>query len=172
MNNDEPLFTAFRIEQLAADVFVAAGAQIVGDVTIGEGSSIWFNAVVRGDSEQIHIGRGTNIQDNCVLHADRGFPCLVADGVTVGHGAIVHGARVGGNVVIGMRAVVMNGADIGNDSLVAVGAVVTEGTVVPPGSLVMGLPGKVVRSLTPDEIARNRRSAEHYMAAAKAFRAR
>lgn len=170
MSNQHPPHTAIQTEHVAADVFIAAGARIVGDVAIGPESSVWFNAVVRGDSEAIRIGRGTNIQDNCVLHADPGFPCIMGDGVTVGHGAIVHGARVGDNVVIGMHAVVMNGAEIGRDSLVAVGAVVTEAAVVPPGSLVMGLPGKVVRSLTPDEIARNRRGAEHYIATAKAFR--
>lgn len=169
MSDARPPHTARRAEQIAADVFLAAGVRIVGDVTIGAQSSVWFNAVVRGDSEAIRIGRGTNIQDNSVLHADPGFPCLVGDGVTVGHAAVVHGARVGDNVVIGMHAVVMNGADIGRDCLIAVGALLTEGTVVPPGSLVMGLPGKVLRSLTPDEIARNRRSAEHYVATAKAF---
>jgi carbonic anhydrase/acetyltransferase-like protein (isoleucine patch superfamily) len=163
--------TKFSAEQVAAGVFLAAGAQIVGDVTIGEESSVWFNAVIRGDCEAIRIGRGTNVQDNCVLHADPGFPCRLGDGVTVGHAAVVHGAKVGDNVVIGMHAVVMNGAEIGRDSLVAVGAVVTEGTVVPPGSLVMGLPAKVVRSLTADEIERNRLSAAHYVASAAAFRA-
>lgn len=168
--SNQPPHTAFRAEQVAADVFIAAGARIVGDVTIGEASSVWFNAVIRGDSEAIRIGRGTNIQDNGVLHSDPGFPCIMGNGVTVGHAAVVHGARVGDNVVVGMQAVVMNGVEIGRDSLIAVGAVVTEGTIVPPGSLVMGLPGKVVRGLTPDEIARNRRSAEHYIATAKAFR--
>ncbi|OYV91923.1 MAG: gamma carbonic anhydrase family protein [Planctomycetia bacterium 21-64-5] len=162
--------TAFRPEQIAADVYIAAGAQIVGDVTIGPESSIWFNAVLRGDTESVRIGRGTNIQDNCVLHADPGFPCTLGDGVAVGHAAVVHGAAIGDNVVIGMHAVVMNGAQVGRDSLVAVGAVVTEGTVIPPGSLVMGLPGKVVRPLTADEIERNRVSAEHYVARARMFR--
>jgi carbonic anhydrase/acetyltransferase-like protein (isoleucine patch superfamily) len=160
----------FRPEQVADDVFIAAGAQIVGDVTIGEGASVWFNAVLRGDSEAIRIGSRTNIQDNCVLHADPGFPCLLGDGVTVGHAAVVHGAIVGDNVVVGMHAVVMNGAQVGRDSLIAVGAVVTERTMIPAGSLVMGLPAKVVRELTPDEIERNRASAEHYVANAKRFR--
>jgi carbonic anhydrase/acetyltransferase-like protein (isoleucine patch superfamily) len=162
--------TRFCAEQVAADVFLAAGAQVVGDVTIGEESSVWFNAVIRGDCEAIRIGRGTNVQDNCVLHADPGFPCVLGDGVTVGHAAVVHGAKVGDNVVIGMKAVVMNGAEIGRDSLVGVGAVVTEKTVIPPGSLVIGLPGRVLRSLTAEEIDRNRHSAAHYVAAAKAFR--
>jgi carbonic anhydrase/acetyltransferase-like protein (isoleucine patch superfamily) len=162
--------TRFRAEQIAADVFIAAGAQIVGDVTIGEQSSVWFNAVIRGDCEAIKIGRGTNIQDNCVLHADPGIPCTLGDGVTVGHSAVIHGAKVGDNVVIGMHCVAMNGAEIGHDSLVGVGTVITEGKIFPPGSLVLGVPGRLVRMLTDDEIARNRRSAEHYIANANAFR--
>jgi len=165
----EPSLISFRPELHAPDVFIAAGAQIVGYVTIGESSSIWFNAVLRGDAEAIRIGRRTNIQDNCTLHADPGFPCTLGDGVTVGHGAVVHGATVGDNVVVGMHAVVMNGAQIGADSIIAVGAVVTEGTIVPPGSLVMGLPGKVKRSLNPEEIERNRASAAHYVENAKRF---
>lgn len=162
--------TTFRPEQLAANVFVAAGAQIVGDVTIGAESSVWFNAVIRGDSESIRIGSRTNVQDNCVLHADPGFPCIIGDGVTIGHAAVVHGAKVGDNVVIGMHAVVMNGAQIGRDSLIAVGAIVTEGVVIPPGSLVMGLQGKVVRPLTAPEIERNQLSAAHYVANSQKFR--
>ncbi|HEV3344645.1 MAG TPA: gamma carbonic anhydrase family protein [Pirellulales bacterium] len=162
--------TRFRPEQVAEEVFLAAGVQIVGDVSIGPESSVWFNAVVRGDSEAIRIGSRTNIQDNCVLHADPGFPCTLGDGVTVGHAAVVHGALIGDNVVIGMHAVEMNGAQVGHDSLVAVGAIVTERTVIPPGSLVVGLPGKVVRALTTDEIERNRASAEHYVESAKHFR--
>lgn len=148
---------------VAPSVYVAAGAQIIGDVTIGEESSVWFNAVIRGDTEAIRIGRRTNVQDACVLHADPGFPCTVGDGVTIGHSAVVHGAEVGDNVVIGMHAVLMNGAKVGQDSIVAVGAVVTEGSVVPPGSLVMGLPGKVTRALAPHEIEHNRQSAAHYV---------
>ncbi|HWB10083.1 MAG TPA: gamma carbonic anhydrase family protein [Pirellulales bacterium] len=164
--------TQFRPEQVAEDVLIAAGAQVVGDVTIGPESSVWFNAVLRGDSETIRVGSRTNIQDNCVLHADPGFPCVLGDGVTVGHAAVVHGALVGDNVVIGMHAVVMNGAQVGRDSLVAVGAVVTERTVIPPGSLAVGLPARVFRALTPDEIERNRASAAHYVENAKRFRSR
>jgi carbonic anhydrase/acetyltransferase-like protein (isoleucine patch superfamily) len=160
----------FRPEQVHPSVFIAPGAVVVGDVTIGEGSSVWFNAVLRGDTEPIRLGRRVNIQEFCMLHADPGFPCAVGDGVTVGHGAVVHGATVGDNVTIGMHAVVMNGAVIGPDSIVAVGAVVTEGTIVPPGSLVMGLPGKVKRSTTPEEIEHNRLAAAHYVENARRFR--
>lgn len=166
---DDPSPLLFRRELVAADVYLAAGARIVGDVTIGEQSSVWFNAVLRGDAEAIRIGRRTNIQDNCVLHADPGFPCTLGDGVTVGHGAVVHGATVGDNVVVGMHAVVMNGAQVGENSIIAVGAVVTEGTAIPPGSLVMGMPGKVKRPLAPEEIERNRASAAHYVQNAKRF---
>jgi carbonic anhydrase/acetyltransferase-like protein (isoleucine patch superfamily) len=161
--------TSFRADLIHPSVYLAAGVRIVGDVTIGEESSVWFNAVLRGDCERIHIGRRTNIQDNCVLHADPGFPCTLGDGVTVGHGAVVHGAEIGDNVVIGMHAVVMNGAKIGADSIVGVGAIVTEGTVVPPGSLVVGLPGKVKRSLTDEEREHNRHSAAHYVENARRF---
>jgi carbonic anhydrase/acetyltransferase-like protein (isoleucine patch superfamily) len=163
--------TSFRPELIHPSVFLARGAVVLGDVTIGEQSSVWFNAVVRGDTEAICIGRRTNIQDGCILHADPGFPCTVGDEVTVGHGAIVHGATVGNRILIGMRAVVMNGAEVGDESVVGVGAVVTEGTKIPPGSLVLGMPGKVVRPVTPEDLARIRHAAEHYVAAAKQFSA-
>jgi len=159
----------FHPELLAPDVYLAPGVRIVGDVAIGAESSVWFNAVLRGDVAAIRVGRRTNIQDGCVLHADDGLPCTLGDGVTVGHLAVIHGATIDDNVVVGMHAVVMNGVQVGRDSIIAVGSVVTEGTIVPPGSLVMGLPGKVKRLLTPDEIERNRQSAQHYVANAKRF---
>ena len=159
----------FHPELLAPDVYLAPGVRIVGDVAIGAESSVWFNAVLRGDVAAIRVGRRTNIQDGCVLHADDGLPCTLGDGVTVGHLAVIHGATIDDNVVVGMHTVVMNGVQVGRDSIIAVGSVVTEGTIVPPGSLVMGLPGKVKRLLTPDEIERNRQSAQHYVANAKRF---
>ena len=162
--------TSFPRDTIHESVYLAPGARVVGDVTIGEDSSVWFNAVLRGDCESLRIGRRTNIQDNCVLHADPGFPCVLGDGVTIGHGAVVHGAMVADNVTIGMHAVVMNGARIGADSIVGVGAVVTEGTEIPPRSLVVGLPAKVKRGLTDEEVARNRASAEHYVENARRFR--
>jgi carbonic anhydrase/acetyltransferase-like protein (isoleucine patch superfamily) len=142
---------------------------VVGDVTIGEQSSVWFNAVVRGDCEAVRIGRRTNVQDLCMLHADPGVPCVVGDGVTIGHSAIVHAATIGDNTTVGMGSIVLNGARIGENSIVAAGAVVTPGTVVPPGSLVVGIPAKVKRPLTPEEIEHNRQSAEHYVEAAEEF---
>lgn len=150
-------------------VFVAPGAWIIGDVTLGDEASVWFNAVVRGDREAIVIGPRTNIQDGAILHADPGFPCTLGGGVTVGHGAIVHGATVADGALIGMRSVVMNGAVIGAGSLVGVGAVVTEGMQIPPGSLVVGVPGKIARAVTADDLARMRHAADHYVESAAAY---
>lgn len=163
--------TSYRIDQVHPTVYIAPGAVVVGDVTIGEASSVWFGAVVRGDVDAIRIGSRTNIQDGCVLHSDVGLPCEIGDRVTLGHGAIVHGATVEDEVMIGMRAVVMNGCKIGTGSLIAVGAVVTEGTVVPPGSVVMGMPGKVRRKVTAEERAWFRLSAKHYVEWAQQFAA-
>lgn len=152
-----------RDDQIDGRAWIAPNATVVGDVTIGAESSVWYGAVVRGDSEQVRIGCQTNVQDLCVLHADPGFPCRLGDRVSLGHAAIVHGAIVEDDVMIGMRAVVMNGARIGRGSLVAVGAVVTEGTVIPPGSLVLGVPGKVLREVREQDRQRIQRAAEHYV---------
>lgn len=161
--------TIFRDDLVDPTAYIARGAIVLGDVTIGAQSSIWFNAVVRGDTEAIRIGSQTNVQDLCVLHADAGFPCVLGDRVTVGHSAVVHGATVEDECMIGMSAVVMNGAKIGKGSLIAVGAVVTEGTVVPPGSLVMGVPGKVCREVTEANRERIVHAALHYVEQAKKF---
>ena len=158
----------FRSELVAPSAYIAAGAIVLGDVMIGEESSVWFNAVIRGDTEVIVIGKQSNIQDLCLLHADPGFPCTLGDRVTLGHGAIVHGATIADDCLIGMRAVVMNGAKVGSGSIIGVGAVVTEGTIIPAGSLVLGMPGKVVRAVEPKDQERIRHAAEHYVAAAKA----
>ncbi len=163
--------TAFRPQQVDATAWIAPGAVVLGDVTMGPRSSVWFQAVIRGDVEKIVIGAETNIQDGCILHADPGFPCTLGDRVTLGHGAIVHGATVEDDVMIGMRAVVMNGARVGQGSLVAVGAVVLEGMEIPPGSVVMGAPAKIRRVCEERDQARIRHAAEHYVAAAQAFRA-
>lgn len=167
--SDEERRTTFRADQVAATAFIAPTATVLGDVTIDEQASVWFGAVLRGDSEAIRIGKQTNVQDLCVLHADAGFPCTLGDRVTVGHAAIVHGAHVEDDVMIGMRAVVMNGATIGAGSLVAVGAVVTEGTDIPPNSVVIGVPGKVRRPTEERDRERIRHAAEHYVRAAKEF---
>ena len=159
--------TTFRPELVDETAYLAPGAVVLGDVTIGAESSVWFGAVIRGDCDAIRIGRRTNVQDLCVLHADFGLPCILGDGVTVGHGAIVHGCQVADGVMIGMRAVVMNGAKIGAGSIIGVGAVVTEGTEVPPASLVMGLPGKVKRAIEAADAALIEHAAAHYVEMAR-----
>ncbi len=155
---------------VAPDAYVAETAVLIGQVAIAAGASVWFNAVLRGDTEPIRIGASTNVQDNCTLHADPGFPCLVGEAVTIGHNAIVHGCTVEDNVLVGMHATILNGAVIGRDSIVGAGALVPENTKVPPGSLVVGVPGRVVRSLRPDEIERIRQSAADYARRARAYR--
>jgi carbonic anhydrase/acetyltransferase-like protein (isoleucine patch superfamily) len=166
----DPLQTRHRPELVHESAFIAAGAVVIGNVTLAEETSVWFNAVIRGDSEAIIIGAGSNVQDGCILHADPGRPCLLGQRVTLGHGAIVHGAILEDDVLIGMRAVVMNGARIGRGSIVGVGAVVLENMEVPPGSIVLGTPGKVVRSASERDAERIRHAAEHYIAAAKVYR--
>lgn len=152
-----------RPESVHETVFIAPGAVVLGDVVIGKESSIWYHAVVRGDVEAITIGSQTNVQDGAILHADEGFPCTLGDGVTVGHNAIVHGCTIEDRVLVGMGSVVMNGAVVGSDSLIGVGAVVTEGMRIPAGSLVLGLPAKVVRSLDEQECKKIATAAEHYV---------
>ena len=142
--------------------WVADNATVLGDAEIGAGSGVWFGAVVRADTESIRIGRDTNIQDNCVLHADPGAPLTIGDRVSIGHVAVLHGCTVESDVLIGMGAILMNHARIGSGSLVAAGAVVVEGTVVPSGSLVAGVPGKVRRELTDDELEHVRTNARQY----------
>lgn len=164
------LQTEFRPELVDPSAFVANGAAVLGDVTLGPRASVWFNAVVRGDTSPIRIGEGTNIQDGSVLHADPGFPCHIGDYVTVGHGAVVHGATIEDDVLIGIRAVVLNGAVIGNGIVIAAGAVVTEGKRIPPNSVVMGVPGKIVAETSPQHREQIRHAAEHYVAAIDQYR--
>ncbi len=132
-------------------IFIANGAQVIGDVEIGKDSAVWYNAVVRGDSCKIIIGQRTNIQDLACLHVDKKYSLSIGDDVTIGHSAIVHGCTVGSRVLIGMGAIVMNGAQIGDDCIIGAGALVTENVVIPSGSMVYGSPAKVVRELTPAE---------------------
>lgn len=132
-------------------VFIAPGAQVIGDVTIGKDCGIWYNAVIRGDSREIKIGNRTNIQDLACLHVDKNFKLEIGDNVTIGHTAIVHGCEVGNNVIIGMGAIIMNGAKVGNDCIIGAGALVTENMEIPDGSLAFGSPAKVVRQLTGED---------------------
>ncbi|MFF0200125.1 gamma carbonic anhydrase family protein [Streptomyces sp. NPDC005017] len=131
--------------------FVAPTASVIGDVTLGAGASVWYGAVLRGDVERISVGASSNVQDNCTLHADPGFPVSVGERVSIGHNAVVHGATVEDDCLIGMGATVLNGAVIGAGSLVAAQTLVPQGMVVPPGSLVAGVPGKVRRALSEEE---------------------
>ncbi|MER7013671.1 gamma carbonic anhydrase family protein [Saccharopolyspora sp. NPDC000359] len=157
--------------QLDPEAFVAPGAALIGRVRLAAASSVWYNAVLRGDMADISVGESSNIQDGCVVHADPGFPAQIAEGVTVGHQAVLHGCTVGAGCLIGMGAVVLNGARIGAGSLVAAGAVVLEGTEVPPGSMVAGTPAKVRRELTTEEQDALKLSAEHYTQLARKHRA-
>lgn len=143
-------------------VYLAPGSVVLRDVTIGEKSSVWFNVVIRGDEAPIRIGKGSNIQDNAVIHGGPGFPVEIGDGVTVGHGAIVHGCKVGDNTLIGMGAIVLNGAVVGSDCIIGAGALVTGGTVIPDGSVVVGNPAKVVSSVKEKHINLIHHSAEEY----------
>lgn len=161
--------TQFQPDRIHPTVFIAQGAVIVGEVTIGEAASVWFNATLRGDTTPITIGPRSNIQEGCILHADPGFPAIIGTGVTVGHGAVVHGAQVGDNSLIGIRSVLLNGVIVGENCIVGASALLTEGKEFPPGSLILGTPAKVVRSLTPEEIERNRRAAAEYVKRSRAF---
>ena len=143
-----------KLPKLGDRVYVAAGAYIVGDVEIGDHSSVWFNCVVRGDVHYIRIGTHTNIQDGSICHVMKDeFPLILRDYVTVGHGVMLHGCTIESHCLIGMRATILNNAKIGDHSIVGAGAVVTEGMVVPPRSLVLGLPAKVKRPLRDEEVA-------------------
>ena len=152
----------FGSPQIDDEAFVAPTAVVVGAVTMGPRSSIWYGAVARADAEVIEIGADSNVQDGCTLHSDPGFPLVVGRGVTVGHRVVLHGARIDDDVLVGMGSVVMNGAHIGSGSIVAAGAVVTQGTQVPPGSLVAGVPAKVIRPANENDGLHIRGNAASY----------
>lgn len=155
--------------RIAPTAFVWDTAEVIGEVELGEEVSVWPGVVLRGDVEPIRIGSRTNIQDNSVLHTREGHPTVVGEGCTVGHMAILHGTKIGANTLIGMGAICLE-AEIGENCIVGAGALVPAGTRVPAGSLVLGVPAKVARGLTPEEIAQNRESAEHYVQYAKRHR--
>ncbi|MGE5284138.1 MAG: gamma carbonic anhydrase family protein [Actinomycetota bacterium] len=151
------------VPRLHPSVFVAAGARIVGDVEIGEDSSVWFNAVIRGDILPIRIGRRTNVQDGCILHTKEGFSLTVGSEVTFGHGVTAHGCAIGDLCLLGIGCVVLDGAVVGRGSVIGSGAVVPPGTIVPPHALVMGVPGRVVKDLGPGSEERNRVLSDSYV---------
>lgn len=150
---------------VAASAYVDASAQLIGDVTLGDESSVWMNVVMRGDVHRIRVGRRSNVQDLTLVHVMRDtHPTEIGDEVTIGHSAVIHGCTIGNRCLIGMGAILLNGATIGEDTIVAAGTLVVEGAVIPPRSLVMGSPGKVRRSLSDDEIASIRDYADRYVA--------
>ena len=153
------------------DFWIAPDAQVIGNVELQPGVSIWFGAVIRGDNEAILVGRGSNIQDLCVLHTDIGCPLSIGEDCTIGHRVILHGCSIGNNCLVGMGAIIMNRAVIGDNCLIGAGAIVTEGKVIPPGSLVIGAPGKVMRPLNPTEIDSIAASAANYWKNGQRFKA-
>ncbi len=158
------------VPQVADSAWVAESAHVIGDVAMGAESSVWFGTTVRGDTAPIAIGAGTNIQDGSVLHADDGMPLTIGERVTVGHKVMLHGCTIGDESLIGIGAVVLNGAQIGRHCLVGAGSLVTEGKTFPDGSMILGSPARVVRSLTPEQIDGLRESARRYIQNAKRFR--
>jgi len=144
-------------------VFIASNATVIGKVTLEENVSVWYNAVLRGDSDVISVGKNTNIQDHSVVHVDRGVSCSIGSNCIVGHRAIIHGCTIGDNCLIGMGAIVMNNAVIGDNCLIGANALITENSIIPAGSLVLGSPGKVVRSLTEDEQQLKSLGTAHYV---------
>lgn len=149
---DKQLDTHLRRQpRLGKQVYIARGAVVLGDVTLGEHSSVWYHTTLRGDINRIEVGHHTNIQDNSILHVADEFPCLVGNWVTIGHSAVVHACTVGDEVLVGMGAVILDGAVVGEQSIIGAKALVTQGMKIPPGSLVLGMPAKIVRALTPEE---------------------
>jgi gamma-carbonic anhydrase len=167
------MIRAYRgvVPKIAASAYIDQSAQVIGDVVVGERSSIWPNVSVRGDVNIIRIGDESNIQDNCVLHCDAGlFPLHIGNRVTIGHLAMIHGCTVEDDCLIGIGAIILNGAKIGKGSVIAAGAVVPEDMEVPQGSMVMGVPAKVKRPVTDEERERFRTNAQHYIETARTFR--
>lgn len=165
MDETTELFNRFLVKQprLGAGVYIARGAVVVGDVTLGEGSSVWYNAVLRGDINRIEVGRQTNIQDNVVIHLSTDLPVLIGNRVTIGHSAVVHACTIQDETLIGIGAVVLDGAEIGRQCLVGARALVTPRTKIPDGSLVLGAPAKVVRRLNEEEKTYLRKATDHYV---------
>lgn len=149
--------------------WVAPTAVLIGRIVLKKNASVWFGAVLRGDNELIHVGEGSNVQDGSVLHTDMGWPLTIGKGVTIGHKVTLHGCSIGDHSLIGIGAVVLNGAKIGRHCLIGAGALIPEGKEIPDGSLVMGVPGKVVRQLTEEQIENLRRNAAHYVDNARRY---
>lgn len=155
---------------LAQDCWIAPSADVMGKVTVGPRASVWFGAAIRGDNEMITVGTGSNVQENSVLHTDIGYPLTIGENCTIGHKVMLHGCTIGDNSLIGMGAIVLNGAVIGKNCLVGAGALITENKVIPDGSMVLGMPGKVVKKLTQSDTDGLRASATWYQETAARFR--
>ena len=160
----------YHPELIDERAFIAPNATVVGAVRVEAEASVWFGCVLRGDNEPITIGARTNVQDLTIVHTDEGIPCRLGSDVTVGHRAVLHGATIEDGALIGIGAIVLNGATVGKEALIGAGAVVTEGQVIPPRHLALGVPAKVVRDLTDEEVDHLRAAAAHYVARAEAFR--
>jgi carbonic anhydrase/acetyltransferase-like protein (isoleucine patch superfamily) len=161
---------SYHPELVDDTAYVASNATILGEVRIAAQASVWFGCVLRGDNAPITIGARTNIQDLTVIHTDEGIPCSLGMGVTVGHRAVLHGATIADGALVGIGAIVLNGATVGKEAMIGAGAVVTEEQVIPPQHLALGVPAKVVRALTDDELEHLRAATAHYVTRAKAFR--
>ena len=159
-----------KVPNVHESCFVASNAVIIGGVTLEKDANVWFSAVIRGDSENITIGEGSNVQDCAVLHCDHGFPLTIGSNVTVGHSAVIHGCNLGDNVMIGMHATLLNGCVIGEGSIIGAGALVCEGQVIPPNSLVVGIPAKVVRETSAEQVEGIINNAQHYVEIAKEYK--
>jgi carbonic anhydrase/acetyltransferase-like protein (isoleucine patch superfamily) len=159
-----------RTPVFRGDYFVAQNAAVIGSVVLEKNASVWWNVTIRGDNDVITIGENVNVQDGSVIHTDGGLPVLLEKNVSVGHLVMLHGCTIRENSLVGIGAIVLNKAVVGKNCLIGAGAMVTEGKVIPDGSLVLGVPGKVVRSLTPEEIATNTWIAEHYVERASIYR--
>lgn len=155
--------------QTIQDYYIAPGAVVRGDVTLSPGVNIWFGAVVRGDIARIVLGARVNIQDGCIVHADHERPQTIDEGVVVGHAAVLHGSHIGRDTLIGIGARLLTGCDVGEECIIAAGALVTEGRRIPPRSVVMGMPGKVVRAVTDEELQRTRAISAHYLELAQRY---
>ncbi len=157
--------------QIDPSAWVAPDANLIGKVVLMAESSVWFGTTIRGDNEEIRVGQGSNVQENCVFHTDIGYPLTIGANCTIGHKVMLHGCTIGDGSLIGMGAIILNGATIGKGCLIGAGALITEGKDIPDGSLVMGSPGKIIRSLDAEAQARLLKSAEGYRANARRFRA-
>ncbi len=158
-----------KTPKVHGNAWVAPDANVIGNVVLEDESSVWFGSTLRGDNEVIHVGRGSNVQENCVFHTDMGYPLTIGENCTIGHKVMLHGCTIGDNSLIGMGATILNGAKIGRNCLIGAGALITEGKEIPDGSLVMGAPGKVVRQLDDEAIAKLTASARHYAENAARF---